>query len=100
MSLFFKPRLAPTGLARGLQRLSTPCAAAAAAKSYPHSLMRRNPARGLATETTETTETVPLAYELLEPSRPSTRGHDSKNAPILFLHGFLGSKKNNRSVSK
>ena len=39
----------------------------------------------------------PLAYDLHEPSRPRT---DKQNAPIIFLHGLFGSKKNNRGISK
>ncbi|KAF4974004.1 hypothetical protein FZEAL_9048 [Fusarium zealandicum] len=39
----------------------------------------------------------PLAYDLHEPAQPKT---DKKKAPILFLHGLFGSKKNNRGISK
>ncbi|CAM1508538.1 Fc.00g053860.m01.CDS01 [Cosmosporella sp. VM-42] len=39
----------------------------------------------------------PLAYDLHEPPKPRT---DKQNAPILFLHGLFGSKKNNRGISK
>lgn len=39
----------------------------------------------------------PLAYDLHEPASPRT---DKKKAPILFLHGLFGSKKNNRGISK
>jgi len=46
-------------------------------------------------------ETVPLAFDLVEPSRTSVDGRfTSTTEPILFLHGFMGSKKNNRSISK
>lgn len=44
-----------------------------------------------------TIETVPLAYELHEPAKPVT---DRQRAPILFMHGLFGSKKNNRTMSK
>lgn len=44
-----------------------------------------------------TSETVPLAYQLHEPSKPVT---DKQTSPILFLHGLFGAKKNNRSMSK
>ncbi|KAK7398000.1 hypothetical protein QQX98_012628 [Neonectria punicea] len=39
----------------------------------------------------------PLAYDLHEPASPRT---DKAKAPILFLHGLFGSKKNNRGISK
>ncbi|RSL91920.1 hypothetical protein CEP52_014117 [Fusarium oligoseptatum] len=39
----------------------------------------------------------PLVYDLHEPPRPIT---DKRKAPILFLHGLFGSKKNNRAISK
>jgi hypothetical protein len=43
-------------------------------------------------------ETVgPLVYDLHEPARPVS---DKQTAPILFLHGLFGSKKNNRGISK
>ncbi|KAH7318795.1 Alpha/Beta hydrolase protein [Stachybotrys elegans] len=38
-----------------------------------------------------------LAFDLHEPARPTT---DQRTAPIIFLHGLFGSKKNNRSISK
>lgn len=41
--------------------------------------------------------TVPLAYDLHKPPKPIA---DQKTAPILFMHGLFGSKKNNRSISK
>jgi esterase/lipase len=43
---------------------------------------------------------VRLAYELHRSSKhdPSTRL--AKHAPILFLHGFLGSKRENRQMSR
>lgn len=40
---------------------------------------------------------VPLVYDLHEPAKPVT---DKQTAPILFLHGLFGSKKNNRTISK
>ncbi|POR33427.1 Abhydrolase domain-containing protein IMO32 [Tolypocladium paradoxum] len=39
----------------------------------------------------------PLVYDLHAPARPKT---DEKQAPIVFLHGLFGSKKNNRGISK
>jgi len=39
---------------------------------------------------------VPLAFDLHEPSQ----GCNPKHAPIVFMHGLFGSKKNNRSISK
>jgi hypothetical protein len=35
-----------------------------------------------------------LAYDLHEPKDASS------SAPIIFMHGLFGSKKNNRSISK
>ncbi|KAK4171696.1 Alpha/Beta hydrolase protein [Triangularia setosa] len=43
--------------------------------------------------------TVPLAYDLHEPARPSV-DNPNKNSPIVFIHGLFGSKKNNRTISK
>jgi hypothetical protein len=40
-------------------------------------------------------EVVDLAYDLHEPPEAGPR-----NNPIVFIHGFFGSKKNNRSMSK
>jgi len=45
-------------------------------------------------------EVISLSYEVLEPAKPSDNGYDAHAEPILFLHGFLGSRKNNRSISK
>ncbi|KAJ5771219.1 uncharacterized protein N7511_003270 [Penicillium nucicola] len=42
---------------------------------------------------------VPLAYELHSAPRGTDRPDGSKRAPILFLHGFLGSKRENKPVS-
>jgi len=42
-------------------------------------------------------QTVSLAYDLHEPSSGRS---DPKHAPIIFMHGLFGSKKNNRSISK
>lgn len=36
-----------------------------------------------------------LSYDLYEAAKP-----ESQNAPIVFIHGLFGSKKNNRSISK
>lgn len=38
----------------------------------------------------------PLAFDLHEPTKPAPNAA----APILFLHGLFGSKKNNRGISK
>lgn len=42
---------------------------------------------------------VPLVYELHQPREPSVR-RDSALPPLLFLHGFLGSKRENREVCR
>ncbi|KAL1303916.1 hypothetical protein AAFC00_000370 [Neodothiora populina] len=39
-----------------------------------------------------------LAYDYYEAERPSP--DSATNAPIIFMHGLFGSKKNNRSMSK
>lgn len=39
---------------------------------------------------------IKLAHDLHEPPKDSP----VKNAPIVFIHGLFGSKKNNRSMSK
>lgn len=39
---------------------------------------------------------VSLAFDLHEPKQ----GSNPKHAPIIFMHGLFGSKKNNRSISK
>ncbi|KAJ5709910.1 Alpha/Beta hydrolase protein [Penicillium malachiteum] len=41
---------------------------------------------------------VPLAFELLRAKSP--QGSATQKSPILFLHGFLGSKRENRHVSR
>ena len=41
-----------------------------------------------------------LAYDLHEPPDTKKSGTKSQNAPIIFMHGLFGSKKNNRSMSK
>lgn len=43
-------------------------------------------------------ETVPLAFDLHSPLK--AKDGDQKKAPIIFMHGLFGSKKNNRSISK
>ena len=44
---------------------------------------------------------IPLAFEAHNPKLPESKHFDLSNrAPILFLHGFLGSKRENRHVSK
>ncbi|KAI1407418.1 alpha/beta-hydrolase [Hypoxylon sp. FL1857] len=40
---------------------------------------------------------LPLAYDHHEPPKD---GRHRQDAPIIFMHGLFGSKKNNRSVSK
>ncbi|PSS10609.1 hypothetical protein M430DRAFT_126887 [Amorphotheca resinae ATCC 22711] len=39
---------------------------------------------------------VRLAFDLHEPAK----GSNPQHAPIIFMHGLFGSKKNNRSISK
>lgn len=39
----------------------------------------------------------PLSFDLHAPANPKA---DEKTAPIIFLHGLFGSKKNNRGISK
>ncbi|KAH6603358.1 glycosyltransferase family 41 protein [Trichoderma cornu-damae] len=39
----------------------------------------------------------PLSFDLHSPASPKA---DEKTAPIIFLHGLFGSKKNNRGISK
>jgi len=41
-----------------------------------------------------------LAYDLHEPPDLKKSGSKPQNAPIIFMHGLFGSKKNNRSMSK
>lgn len=45
----------------------------------------------------QTASRLKLAYDLHEPLKPRTTPED---APIIFLHGLFGSKKNNRAMSK
>lgn len=40
---------------------------------------------------------VELAYQLIEPSAQDKKRNGQ---PIVFMHGFLGNKLNNRSISK
>lgn len=67
-------------LARALPRLQQPFAQQA----------RR------AFSSTELSNGIKIAYDLHEPPK----GSSAKNAPIVFIHGLFGSKKNNRSMSK
>jgi hypothetical protein len=46
--------------------------------------------------TTELSNGVKMAYELYEPEN----GKPSQGAPIVFVHGLFGSKRNHRSMSK
>lgn len=49
--------------------------------------------------TTTRNEAVDLSYDLWEP--PAKPSHPrGLGAPIVFIHGLFGSKKNNRSMSK
>jgi hypothetical protein len=43
-----------------------------------------------------TASRVPLAFDLHKPPEEA----DEQNAPIVFMHGLFGSKKNNRGISK
>ncbi|KAI0019631.1 prolyl oligopeptidase-like protein [Xylariomycetidae sp. FL0641] len=42
-------------------------------------------------------ERVPLAYDH---HKPEKGGRGAQDAPVVFLHGLFGSKKNNRTVSR
>ncbi|KAM0719253.1 hypothetical protein Q7P37_005158 [Cladosporium fusiforme] len=46
--------------------------------------------------TTELDSGVKLAYDFFEPAKEAT----AKDAPIVFIHGLFGSKRNNGSMSK
>lgn len=46
--------------------------------------------------TTELGNGVKMAYELYEPEK----GQAAQGAPIIFVHGLFGSKRNHRSMSK
>lgn len=52
---------------------------------------------GNAQRSIRTAARLRLAYDIHEPPKPQTT---PENAPILFLHGLFGSKKNNRAMSK
>lgn len=45
---------------------------------------------------TATARKLQLAYD----HYPASESTATKNAPIVFIHGLFGSKKNNRSMSK
>ncbi|RMY92782.1 hypothetical protein D0864_05825 [Hortaea werneckii] len=47
---------------------------------------------------TELPNGIKLAYDLYEP--PEKKDSKSQDAPIVFIHGLFGSKKNNRSMSR
>jgi hypothetical protein len=40
---------------------------------------------------------VELAYQIIEPSAQDKKRNGQ---PIVFMHGFMGNKLNNRSISK
>ena len=46
--------------------------------------------------TAELDSGVKVAYDFFEPGKEAT----SKDAPIVFIHGLFGSKRNNGSMSK
>jgi pimeloyl-ACP methyl ester carboxylesterase len=46
--------------------------------------------------TTELDSGVKIAFDLFEPEKEAT----AKDAPIVFIHGLFGSKRNNGSMSK
>jgi pimeloyl-ACP methyl ester carboxylesterase len=46
--------------------------------------------------TTELDSGVKIAHDFFEPAKEAT----SKDAPIVFIHGLFGSKRNNGSMSK
>ncbi|KAB8069767.1 Alpha/Beta hydrolase protein [Aspergillus leporis] len=53
------------------------------------------------TSTASRASKVPLAYELHSPLHTSRNQPDlTSQGPIVFLHGFLGSKRENKGVSK
>ncbi|KAH0522091.1 hypothetical protein TsFJ059_005999 [Trichoderma semiorbis] len=51
----------------------------------------------LVSTTTYPQPVSPLAFDLHAPASPKG---DEKTAPIIFMHGLFGSKKNNRAISK
>ncbi|MBE3042454.1 hypothetical protein IMZ48_07720 [Candidatus Bathyarchaeota archaeon] len=59
------------------------------------SLCARQPARRLFTSASTT---LPLSYDLHAP--PANAKGPGDQHPIVFMHGFFGSKKNNRGISK
>ncbi|PNY24485.1 Abhydrolase domain-containing protein IMO32 [Tolypocladium capitatum] len=64
-------------------------------RSSPRSLVH-SPARAISHKA-HLEPVRPLVYDLHAPARPRT---DEKQAPVVFLHGLFGSKKNNRGISK
>jgi hypothetical protein len=46
--------------------------------------------------TAELDNGVKIAYDFYEPAKEAT----AKDAPIVFIHGLFGSKRNNGSMSK
>lgn len=46
--------------------------------------------------TTELSNGIKMAYDLYEPDK----GQTVQGAPIIFVHGLFGSKRNHRSMSK
>ncbi|KAE8359500.1 Alpha/Beta hydrolase protein [Aspergillus caelatus] len=61
----------------------------------------RNYIRCIYTPARTRTSRVPLAYELHTPRHANRTQSDLTNQnPIIFLHGFLGSKRENRGVGK
>ena len=60
--------------------------------------LRRPPQRHLF-HSTAATRQLELAFDLHEPEE-CRKNPGSCNAPIVFLHGLFGNKKNNRSISK
>ncbi|KAI0885219.1 alpha/beta-hydrolase [Annulohypoxylon maeteangense] len=55
------------------------------------------PLRAIISRPYSSSSTVPLAYDHHEPPKGDRHRQD---APIIFMHGLFGSKKNNRSVSR
>ncbi|ORY72041.1 Alpha/Beta hydrolase protein [Pseudomassariella vexata] len=73
------------------------CAAAARLSLLRRAAPQRLPQRQTACPYSSSSSRVPLAFEHHKPPKD---GRHHQDAPIIFMHGLFGSKKNNRSVSK
>ncbi|KAI1500912.1 Alpha/Beta hydrolase protein [Biscogniauxia marginata] len=74
------------------------CAGARAPTRIPSRTPPFPPSRLYTSASGATGARVPLVYDHHEP--PKSDGRDRQDAPIIFMHGLFGSKKNNRGVSK